>query len=53
MVNACTEKMDEVNETLPEQIKDAIDKKAAELGRVTAQFVMECLQEHSKAIYLS
>jgi len=42
--------MDTVNDTLPSRIKDAIDEKAAESGQVTAQFVIEKLEEHSKAV---
>ena len=44
-------KMDAVNKTLPDQMEDAIDKKAAESGQVMAQFIMERLQEHSKALH--
>jgi len=50
VVKACMEKMDTVNDTLPSRIKDAIDDKAAESGQVTAHFVIEKLEEHSKAV---
>jgi hypothetical protein len=50
VVKACMEKMDTVNDTLPSRIKDAIDDKAAESGQVTAHFVIEKLEEHSRAV---
>ena len=49
-VNACMDRMDAANEALPSQIKRAIDDKAEESGQVTAQFVMEKLEAHSKAV---
>ena len=49
-VNACMRRMDAANEALPAQIKAAIDEKAVESGQVTAQFVMDKLEAHSKAV---
>ena len=49
-LDGCMDKMDTYHSELPQMIADAIDAKAAESGHVTAQFVLEKLQEHSGVV---
>ena len=49
-IDCCMTLMTKINAELPQTISDAINDKAAEAGQVTAQFVMEKLQEHTGSI---
>jgi hypothetical protein len=49
-VENCISLQEKMLDELPQTIADAINDKAVEAGQVTAQFVMEKLQEHSGAI---
>ena len=48
--DGCMTFMTKINAELPQTISGAINNKAAEAGQVTAQFLMEKLQEHTSSI---